>query len=618
MWAGMFDLWNSHIVSPTAHAPQPMPGDARELLRQLVWDRVKLLAPALADVHVPNPRPFIKTDPQDDPTGGVVRKRSRLSDPVPMADRRVPPLMLDMTADSDLDEDDMARQAAQQAHAHARGGHRVTASGAHKRQHTTSSAESLSSSPAKVAAHAAAPPFKRLKTADHAAQVASIGVSSARHANVGIDTDADGNPGGAWDDMQVDTDMGPFFPAPPAPEPLGAGDIMMQDAIHDQDQPPQDDDNGGNLPALRRSEFQSPGRQLQQGVLSSSSSPARAFARGPSSSPARRHVLGAASASALASPARSEHGRSLSTSPARAAPDFAPQAPAAAAPGAIHRDRPMHRRRAPRIKWTPEEEDALERAMGECDGSWARMLRKYPEELGRFTQVQLKDKARNVRAKRERAGEDLGVFALATTYPAKERDGAEEEQGAATGARRQRRVRAAAAAAAASGQEDDEREEEDEERDADADEFPIRVGRGSWRMARQLGQPLALSNAQDGGHGEENSDEQESQQGHESQGEPQEQPGQGDQDREEDEEGDQQHAAAPSPPRQTRNSRGARRPPRRPMPRVTRSSARIAASQSEAAEGQEKDEDEEGQQLGHSQEDLDEYRPEEDDDEDDA
>ncbi|KNE56403.1 hypothetical protein AMAG_02212 [Allomyces macrogynus ATCC 38327] len=94
---------------------------------------------------------------------------------------------------------------------------------------------------------------------------------------------------------------------------------------------------------------------------------------------------------------------------------------AAAAPAAPAR---TPQRRGPRIQWTPEEVAALEHAMSEHGTAWALILQKYGangeinQSLARFDQMKLKDKARNVRTSRERNGEPLGPFVLATRYPA--------------------------------------------------------------------------------------------------------------------------------------------------------------------------------------------------------
>ncbi|ORZ38077.1 hypothetical protein BCR44DRAFT_391896 [Catenaria anguillulae PL171] len=104
--------------------------------------------------------------------------------------------------------------------------------------------------------------------------------------------------------------------------------------------------------------------------------------------------------------------------PQRGATAAAAAAPAPAA-GAAPRARP----RRPRTAWTIEEEEALERAMEEfadCPTSWAEILRRHGQPggpLARFDQVQLKDKARNIKTKRRKAGLPLGVFECATDYP---------------------------------------------------------------------------------------------------------------------------------------------------------------------------------------------------------
>ncbi|KAL7751613.1 hypothetical protein RI367_003078 [Sorochytrium milnesiophthora] len=79
--------------------------------------------------------------------------------------------------------------------------------------------------------------------------------------------------------------------------------------------------------------------------------------------------------------------------------------------------------RRTRVPWSPQEEQALEEAMNEFRSSYATILQYYgvngirSQVLAKRDQVQLKDKARNIRARRERAGQDLGPFVWATKYP---------------------------------------------------------------------------------------------------------------------------------------------------------------------------------------------------------
>ncbi|KAJ1569751.1 hypothetical protein HK096_001996, partial [Nowakowskiella sp. JEL0078] len=71
-----------------------------------------------------------------------------------------------------------------------------------------------------------------------------------------------------------------------------------------------------------------------------------------------------------------------------------------------------------RTRWTQDEIDSLEEAMENEGSSWAGVLdwdkTKGSVRLQRFTQMQLKDKARNIRKNRENAGQDLGPFKYAS------------------------------------------------------------------------------------------------------------------------------------------------------------------------------------------------------------
>ncbi|CAG8508312.1 7526_t:CDS:2 [Cetraspora pellucida] len=87
-----------------------------------------------------------------------------------------------------------------------------------------------------------------------------------------------------------------------------------------------------------------------------------------------------------------------------------------------HLDRPSinstrNRNRRLRKKWTNEELQALEDGMREYGTHWARILEKHGSSSGPLknrTQVQLKDKARNEKQRRMKAGIDVGVFVQAS------------------------------------------------------------------------------------------------------------------------------------------------------------------------------------------------------------
>lgn len=61
--------------------------------------------------------------------------------------------------------------------------------------------------------------------------------------------------------------------------------------------------------------------------------------------------------------------------------------------------------------WTPNEVEALEEGVRRFGRRWARIKKEYPVALERRSQVQLKDKARNIVRALQREGKDLGVFA---------------------------------------------------------------------------------------------------------------------------------------------------------------------------------------------------------------
>ncbi|CAG8534992.1 15917_t:CDS:2 [Racocetra fulgida] len=87
-----------------------------------------------------------------------------------------------------------------------------------------------------------------------------------------------------------------------------------------------------------------------------------------------------------------------------------------------HPDRPLinsirnHNRRL-RKKWSNEELQALEDGMREYGTHWVQILEKHGSSSGPLrnrTQIQLKDKARNEKQRRMKAGMDVGVFAQAS------------------------------------------------------------------------------------------------------------------------------------------------------------------------------------------------------------
>ncbi|CAG8561227.1 43454_t:CDS:2 [Gigaspora margarita] len=70
-----------------------------------------------------------------------------------------------------------------------------------------------------------------------------------------------------------------------------------------------------------------------------------------------------------------------------------------------------------RKKWSNDEIQALEDGMREYGTHWAQILEKHGTSNGPLknrTQVQLKDKARNEKQRRMKAGMDVGVFAQAS------------------------------------------------------------------------------------------------------------------------------------------------------------------------------------------------------------
>jgi len=67
-----------------------------------------------------------------------------------------------------------------------------------------------------------------------------------------------------------------------------------------------------------------------------------------------------------------------------------------------------------RVKWTQEELKELEEGMKKFGTNWSLILSMSSGPLSNRTAVQLKDKARNEKRRREREGTPLGVFQKAT------------------------------------------------------------------------------------------------------------------------------------------------------------------------------------------------------------
>jgi Myb-like DNA-binding domain len=67
-----------------------------------------------------------------------------------------------------------------------------------------------------------------------------------------------------------------------------------------------------------------------------------------------------------------------------------------------------------RVKWTQEELKELEGGMKKFGTNWSLILSMSSGPLSNRTAVQLKDKARNEKRRREREGTPLGVFQKAT------------------------------------------------------------------------------------------------------------------------------------------------------------------------------------------------------------
>ena len=67
-----------------------------------------------------------------------------------------------------------------------------------------------------------------------------------------------------------------------------------------------------------------------------------------------------------------------------------------------------------RVKWIQEELKELEEGMKKFGTNWSLILSMSSGPLSNRTAVQLKDKARNEKRRREREGTPLGVFQKAT------------------------------------------------------------------------------------------------------------------------------------------------------------------------------------------------------------
>ncbi len=77
-----------------------------------------------------------------------------------------------------------------------------------------------------------------------------------------------------------------------------------------------------------------------------------------------------------------------------------------------YQNKPFPRRRPPGVKkpWTKEETDALEKGMIIFGNDWKAIKAHFSEELANRTNVNLKDRARNVKKKLQRTGADLGIW----------------------------------------------------------------------------------------------------------------------------------------------------------------------------------------------------------------
>lgn len=86
----------------------------------------------------------------------------------------------------------------------------------------------------------------------------------------------------------------------------------------------------------------------------------------------------------------------------------------------IQRRLPYHRKRQRRV-WTLPEIQALKEGLVKFGCHWSAIVQEYgpqgDKRLSRWSTVDLKDKARNERNRRDRQGIDLGIWRLATFYP---------------------------------------------------------------------------------------------------------------------------------------------------------------------------------------------------------
>jgi hypothetical protein len=74
----------------------------------------------------------------------------------------------------------------------------------------------------------------------------------------------------------------------------------------------------------------------------------------------------------------------------------------------------LKRKKQKRIEWTQEELEELEEGMKKFGTNWTLILSMSSGALKNRTNVQLKDKARNEKRRREREGIPLGIFQKAT------------------------------------------------------------------------------------------------------------------------------------------------------------------------------------------------------------
>jgi hypothetical protein len=74
------------------------------------------------------------------------------------------------------------------------------------------------------------------------------------------------------------------------------------------------------------------------------------------------------------------------------------------------------RKKKKRVEWSQEELDLLEEGMEKFGTNWSLILDMSSGPLQNRTNVQLKDKARNEKRRREREGIPLGIFQKATGF----------------------------------------------------------------------------------------------------------------------------------------------------------------------------------------------------------